>query len=253
MKSSIKFSKMATIFILIGINMQIQAEWENLSTEERLERLERILQTQTATIERLRSELKELRGKLELQAHTLSAITNRNPSATNEVTEISEQQTTPISSLPEDATETTPLVPAGATVTADNKPANVGSESEIDMYNQSFEKLKAGKYAEAITGFNAQLVAYPHGQYASNAQYWLGETYYVTRDFDAAMSAFNQVLQQHPKSNKVAGATLKLGFIYHERSQTTKAVEMLEQVIANFPNSTEATLAQHRLKLLVQQ
>lgn len=233
--------------------MQIQAEWESLSTEERLVRLERILQTQTATIERLRSELKELRGKLELQGHTLSAITNRDPSATNETTEISEQQTTPTPSVTESETEANPLVPAGATVTMDNKPDNVGSESEMDMYNQSFEKLKAGKYAEAITNFNAHLVAYPQGKYAGNAQYWLGETYYVTRDFDSAMSAFNQVLQKHPKSNKVAGATLKLGFIYHERSQTAKAVEMLEQVIANFPNSTEATLAQQRLKLLVQQ
>lgn len=235
-----------------------QAEWSSLSTEERLTRLERVIQSQSTTIERLRNELQEMRGHLEQQVHTLESTTER-PQQSN-VTALpkattNEQEIPSISESGE--SDVTPLVPP------ENKPqtdTNVieseatesnNTQTELSAYNQAFEQLKTGQYAKAIKGFRSQLATFPNGQYAGNAQYWLGETYYVMRDFDSASQTFNQLLTQYPKSNKIAGATLKLGFIYQERGQTAQATSLLEQVISTFPDSTEAKLAQQRLKLIV--
>jgi len=236
------------IIALAFLITPLQADWSSLDTDERLSRLEKILKTQTATIERLRNELQELRGKVEIQNHKLDSFADKRSTSTSvETSDVSTEET-----------GETPLVPANAAPFKNNEATDVTSEetsnineSELDAYNQSFEQLKAGQYEAAIKGFQAQLSTYPQGQYAGNAQYWLGETYYVTRDFDSAIQAFTQVVEQYPKSNKVAGATLKLGFIYHERGQAEQAIELLQKVIANFPNSNEAKFAQQRLDLIV--
>ena len=46
---------------------------------------------------------------------------------------------------------------------------------------------------------------------AGNAQYWLGETYYVRKDYENAATAFALGYQKYPKSAKAADDLLKLG------------------------------------------
>lgn len=235
--------KLTTICLIItAIQISItphitQAEWSSLSTEERLIRLEKVIQNQTTTIERLRNELQEIRDQLERQTHTIESITKRSFKPDNTRT-IADTETL----------DSMPLVPAADKPIATDTTSN--TQEELSTYTQAFEQLKAGQYEEAIQGFRSQLATYPNGQYAGNAQYWLGETYYVTRNFDSALQTFNQLLEQYPKSNKIAGAMLKLGFIHQERKQTEQATNFLKQVITNFPNSNEAKLAQQRLDLI---
>ena len=88
------------------------------------------------------------------------------------------------------------------------------------MYAQSFDALKAGSYSVAITGFKSFLSSYPASPLAENAQYWLGEAFYVTRDFDSATGAFRNVLQKWPDSRKAPDALLKLGYTQLEQKKT---------------------------------
>ncbi len=60
-------------------------------------------------------------------------------------------------------------------------------------YNRAFEALKNSDYTGAIAQFKDFLRHYPKSALADNAQYWLGEGYYVTRDYDDAASAFRAV------------------------------------------------------------
>jgi TolA-binding protein len=53
-------------------------------------------------------------------------------------------------------------------------------------YARAFDALKSTDYAGAITRFRDLLRTYPQSQLAGNAQYWLGEAYYVTHDYDNA-------------------------------------------------------------------
>jgi len=68
---------------------------------------------------------------------------------------------------------------------------------------KAFSALKAGSYSVAITGFRISLDLSASGL-AENAQYWLGEAYYVTRSYDDAGTAFRTVLQKYPQSAESA-------------------------------------------------
>ncbi len=97
------------------------------------------------------------------------------------------------------------------------------SSDEQTVYAQSFDALKAGSYSVAITGFKDFLASYPASPLAENAQYWLGEAYYVTHDYEAAAGAFRAVLQKWPDSRKAPDALLKLGYTQLEQKQYAAA------------------------------
>jgi tol-pal system protein YbgF len=136
-----------------------------------------------------------------------------------------------------------PQGPSGAQGSA---PAG-GSSVEQAVYNQAFDALKAGSYSVAITGFKDFLTTYPGSPLADNAQYWIGEAYYVTRDFDSASTAFKTVLDKWPDSRKASDAMLKLGYTQYELKRYADARKTLTEVTQKFPNSDAAKLANDRL------
>lgn len=124
------------------------------------------------------------------------------------------------------------------------------SGSDQGAYSQAFDALKNGNYGASIAGFKQYLANYPTGNLADNAQYWLGETYYVTRDYDNAAMAFRAVGERWPNSRKAPDALLKLGFTQYELKQSAEARATLTQVTKRFPDSEAAKLAAERLKRL---
>jgi tol-pal system protein YbgF len=127
-------------------------------------------------------------------------------------------------------------------------PAPTGSSVEQTVYGQSFDALKAGSYSTAITGFKDFLATYPTSPLAENAQYWLGEAYYVNRDFEAASGAFRNVLQKWPDSRKAPDALLKLGYTQFELRKLGEARTTLTEVEQKYPNTDAAKLANDRLQ-----
>jgi tol-pal system protein YbgF len=125
---------------------------------------------------------------------------------------------------------------------------SVGDEKQ--QYQQAYEALRNGHNAQAIAEFNTLLSKNPKGEYANNAQYWLGEAYRVNQDVDSARKAFNSVIENYPGSSKVPDALLKLGTIEIEQKNPAKAREYLTRVTADFPSSTAARLAAKKLLLL---
>src|SRR5690606_2166549 len=91
-----------------------------------------------------------------------------------------------------------------------------------------------------------------HGnsEYADNARYWLGETYYVMRDFEGALAEYQRVVADYPDSQKVPDAMLKMGFSLQELGRLDEARAALEDVAQRFPGTTVARLASERLNLL---
>ena len=126
--------------------------------------------------------------------------------------------------------------------------AGAGSSEEQTVYAQSFDALKAGSYSVAITGFKAFLNSYPSSPLAENAQYWLGEAYYVTHDLDAAAAAFRNVMQKWPNSRKTPDAMLKLGYTQLDQKKVSEGRATLSQVVQKFPNTDAAKLATEKLQ-----
>jgi tol-pal system protein YbgF len=121
-------------------------------------------------------------------------------------------------------------------------------EAEKAAYDQAFQALKELRYADAAEDFQSFLDRYPESEYADNAQYWLGESYYVTRNYDIALTAFQDLLDKYPDSPKSPDALLKIGYTHYELEQWDSARAALTQVQENYPDSTLSRLAENRLR-----
>jgi tol-pal system protein YbgF len=115
-------------------------------------------------------------------------------------------------------------------------------------YNVAFDALKAGKYEEAAQAFQSFLELYPNGVYTPNALYWLGESYYASRNFKTAGAQFSDLVARYPTHDKAAGGLLKLGLSQYGEGDVGRAETTLAQVIAQYPGSDAARTAQDRLQ-----
>ena len=154
----------------------------------------------------------------------------------------------------EDVPEVRAAMDAPSTVTAIAVPDTqareimASPEAEKAAYDQAFQSLKDLKYADAAEQFQSFLGQYPNSEYADNAQYWLGESYYVTRNYDIALEAFQSLLSQYPDSPKIADGLLKIGYTHYELKQWDQARAALVQVQEQYPDTTLARLAGSRLR-----
>lgn len=125
--------------------------------------------------------------------------------------------------------------------------AQAAAGSDTAAYQAAFGLLKDSQYDQAIAAFQQFLTTYPDSSLADNAQYWLGEAYYVNKSFPEALAAFQRVVSKYPQSRKVPDALLKVGYCDYELKQWQAAHDSLSQVVANYPNTPAANLAQARL------
>ena len=121
---------------------------------------------------------------------------------------------------------------------------------EQQDYQDAFNLLKVGRYHDAAKAFRAFLTNYSGGEFVDNARYWLGETYYVNRQFEAAMQEFQELIAQFPQSPKFTHAMLKVGYIHHELGRPEEARQALLELVERHPDSTAAGLARKRLRRL---
>lgn len=98
------------------------------------------------------------------------------------------------------------------------------------LYEKSFSDIREGKYDQAEDGFKQFVSQYPGHPLASNAQYWLGETYYVRGDFKQAARIFAQGYQNFPKSAKAGDSLLKLGLSLSKLGRKEDACLSLKQL-----------------------
>ncbi|MDH3538085.1 MAG: tol-pal system protein YbgF [Gammaproteobacteria bacterium] len=134
----------------------------------------------------------------------------------------------------------------GDTASLSQTPSPTQSEEKA-AYQAAFDTLKEGRYKRAKTELKTFIDRYPDSSYAGNAQYWLGEAHYVTRNFEQGIVEFQNVLKRYPTSNKVPDAMLKLGYTYYELKQFEQAKAILADLREKFSQTTAARLATKRL------
>jgi tol-pal system protein YbgF len=115
-------------------------------------------------------------------------------------------------------------------------------------YQAAFGLLKDGQYDRAIVAFQKFFAAYPDSSLADNAQYWLGEAFYVNKAYPEAQASFQRVVDKYPQSRKLSDALLKIGYCRLEMKQWESAREVLTQVVARYSDTPAGRLAQQRLE-----
>jgi tol-pal system protein YbgF len=222
-----------------------------MSVKQRLERLENIigsdvLMQQSRQLDNLQQEVSMLRDMLEEKDYQLDLITQRQRSLYSDMDRR-------LNSLEGGASRSgiaAPVPPPGAASGVPASPAApaAGDKDGAQQYTAAFDLLKEGQYSKSITAFEGFLKNFPESKYADNAQYWLGEANYVSRQYKTALDAFQTLIAKYPQSTKIPGARLKIGYTYYELKNWSAARDTLMQVAKLYPDTTVATKANDRLE-----
>jgi tol-pal system protein YbgF len=109
------------------------------------------------------------------------------------------------------------------------------SGTPSEQYNYAFGLLRQTNYPAAEQAFRTFLQRYPNDAMSGNAEYWLGETYYVRNDFNNAAAVFAEGYQKYPKSGKAADFLLKLSMSLGNLGQKADACRALTRLDRDFP------------------
>jgi tol-pal system protein YbgF len=116
-------------------------------------------------------------------------------------------------------------------------PADLPNGTPQEQYNYAFGLLRRADYPGAEQALKGFVKKYPNDALAGNAQYWLGETYYVRKDYENAATAFALGYQKYPKSSKAADNLLKLGMSLNGLGKKQDACSAFARLDRDFPTA----------------
>jgi len=109
--------------------------------------------------------------------------------------------------------------------------AFAGNESatnpEAEQHFQKANELHIlADYDAAIAEYQKVISLSPNSKIAQNAQYWIGQLYFESKRFDAALSAFQKLLDEYPASKTIPATTTMI-----ERVQQAKKNRSLFEAV----------------------
>jgi len=223
--------------------------------------------------EQMQADMQRIVGSLEVQSHDIQTLKNQqkqmyedidrrlrnleqsNRSSGPAAPQVGGVPTSPVPVAPANVVGGSPsAAPSSAGLANTGSPESSTSAIEETVarsaYERAFNLLKQGRYRLAITSFKAFLETYPNASYADNAQYWIGEANYATKNYKDALGEFQKVISNYPNTPKKADTLLKIGYTYAELGDRKNALKTLSSISSAYPNTTVARLAQKRIKSL---
>lgn len=129
-------------------------------------------------------------------------------------------------------TQTTAVTRAPATV-----PTEALQGTPEQRYDVAFGLLQSKRFGEAEAAFERFVADHPKHELAGNAQYWLGETYYVQGDHERAAGAFLEGYKTYRSSSKSPDNLLKLGITLAILNQKPDACAVFAELKDRYPNA----------------
>lgn len=116
------------------------------------------------------------------------------------------------------------------------------------LYLKGLDSLKGGDVVTAREQFTKFLDQNPKHELAANAHYWIGETHYSEKNYEAAILSYQEVIKNYPGKEKVSAAMLKQAMSFDAIKDSKSAKFVLKKLIEGFPKSEEARKAKAMLK-----
>jgi tol-pal system protein YbgF len=111
--------------------------------------------------------------------------------------------------------------------------------SPEQQYQAAFDLINAHDYPAAEAAMRAFVQRNPKHALASNAQFWLGETFYVRNDFQNAAVAYADGYKNYPKGNKAPDTLLKLGMALSAQKKDQDACAVYDRLTKEFPQAPD--------------
>jgi TolA-binding protein len=115
--------------------------------------------------------------------------------------------------------------------------AKMDYETYKQHYIDALSSYQNGDFMGAIDAFEMLIRNDSQNDYADNAQYWIGESYYALDEYSKAIEAFRKVMQ-FSDSNKADAAQFKIGYSYLNSGDKARGYNELERLLDMFPESS---------------
>lgn len=135
---------------------------------------------------------------------------------------------------------------AGSNVALGQNPVQPASPKRVlpegtvkEQYTFAINLLRQTNYEQAEVALKEFLIAHRDDDLASNARYWLGETYYVRRFYQDAAQVFFESFSKDTKGPKAADSLLKLGMSLAGLDKNEEACATFSKVLEDFPKALD--------------
>lgn len=191
-------------------------------------------------IERLRQELANLRGQIEIAANDIANTQKRQKDfyidldqrlrAIEQRQAASEKAAAAAAPAPEAKTPEVPEAP-----------------SEQKTFDTALALFKAQDYRSATQGFTDFLKRFPESANLPQAYFWLGSSHYALQDCVNAIPAFQTVITRFQASPRAPDAMLSLAECQGDMKDRVAARQTLSNLMKKYPASNAAKAAKERL------
>ncbi len=254
--------------LLVLSPLVAQAQSTRTLVEEmglRVERLEQIVQGQALLemlqrIETLSALSREQRGEIELLTRELETLREQHRAVTvdqerrlaaleREWAELRVQRATAVAaqSASTETTEASPLLSAETPAVENPAVETPAVETPEVLYARALASLNAGAYPASIAAFEVFLQQHATHALTDNARYWIGQAYFLLRDYARALEYFEKVSGEIADVGKAADTWLKRGLCELELERFDAARQSFETVSSRYPDSAAAPLARQAL------
>jgi tol-pal system protein YbgF len=247
---------------LAGVPALAQRTPDAVRTEDRFNALERQNAALTGQVEQLQYKIQQLQQQMErMQADYEFRINQlegkgggQRPAAAGTPQRPGVTPATPgVGGSPPPATGGTagmsapPSAPGPQAAAAPPGPA-LNAE---DLYDQAFNEFQDKNYDAAERSFRSFLQSYPRHAFAGNAQFWIGEIYFMRKDYARAAAAYADGYRNYPKSSKGPDNLFQLGRALALSNKVQEACTIWDKFGKDYPNAGEiirTRVAQERQK-----
>jgi tol-pal system protein YbgF len=117
------------------------------------------------------------------------------------------------------------------------------------IYQGAYGDYSMGKYDIAYSGFQSFLNKYPNAELAPQAQFYMGECFYLRDMFDGALQEYKKLEKHYKRSGLVSSARLKIAMCYEMLGEIDKSSSILLSILKEFPQSPEALRAKEKIRI----
>ena len=115
-----------------------------------------------------------------------------------------------------------------------------------NQYDSALTHLKKGEHEQAEASLKQFIADHGDTELASNAQYWLGESYYVREMYRDAAASFLEGVRKFPDGKKAPDSMLKLGMSLAALGQVKEACTTFTEIPRRYPSASQTIIQRSR-------
>ncbi len=110
------------------------------------------------------------------------------------------------------------------------------------LFDQAYGALNRREYSAAESFFQQFLDQYPADPLAGSAQYWLGETAFVSGEYKSAAARFLKTFNSYPTNEHAPEALLKLAISLRRLGNNVDACASFTELAQRYPRAPQAVM-----------